>query len=364
MMRAIILAALAFATPAVAADKLEETFEALSTVPMSTKMARPVAVRVAMHIVDLKSFDDNSGTFEATADMRLTWDNPDLAYPIAEGLNGYKEWRASKAEVEIAKLWTPPMRIGNREGLPTFVERRLRIYPDGTVETITRTTAKYKTPIDVNKFPFDRQRLEFDIRVREETTNAVTLEHIQNDLDFSRPAKTVDLDGWDLGLMTLDRAIIKGWNGDRYSKITAALGVQRIPTSVVPVIFIPLFASLLIPLLVLWMNGIEDGEFKVDAFELANVMIGGLFSVIALGFTVSSTYTAVASGDNTVTRLFALNYCALAISLLVIILLYRFSIVQHLFNRYFQEEVFKAATWAVPVLTFATATAFVLVAAM
>ena len=33
------------------------------------------------------------------------------------------------------------------------------------------------------------------------------------------------------------------------------------------------------------MNRIEEGEFQIEAFEQANVIVGGLFAVVALNFT-------------------------------------------------------------------------------
>jgi len=127
-------------------------------------------------------------------------------------------------------------------------------------------------------------------------------------------------------------------------------------------IFIPLFASLLIPLMVLWMNSLDDGDFAVEAFELGNVVIGGLFAVIALNFTVNSEYGALGSGDNTVSRLFGLNYLLLAMSMGVVVLLYRFNIVKRLCGKYVQAELFTFLVWAIPLLVAATSVALLLAA--
>lgn len=116
------------------------------------------------------------------------------------------------------------------------------------------------------------------------------------------------------------------------------------------------------PLLALWLNRIDDGEFAVDAFELTNISIGGLFAVVALNFTVNSSFVKLATGDNPVMRLFGLNYFLLAVSIAVGILLYRFNIVRRLFGPYVQEEFFIFINWAIPVVVFATAAAMVLMA--
>ena len=68
------------------------------------------------------------------------------------------------------------------------------------------------------------------------------------------------------------------------------------------------------------------------------------------------------STDNTVRRLFALNYLALALSLIINLTLFRFNLPLRWFGRYVQEQVFLFLSWAVPLLVLATAVATLLVA--
>ena len=71
----------------------------------------------------------------------------------------------------------------------------------------------------------------------------------------------------------------------------------------------------------------------------------------------------MATGDNTVTRLFALNYVALGVGLAIVVLLYRYHLPMRLFGRYIQEQMFSYLSWAVPLLAVGTAVAFIFVAA-
>lgn len=141
-----------------------------------------------------------------------------------------------------------------------------------------------------------------------------------------------------------------------------SLDVRRLAGKTIPAIFIPLFASLFIPLLSMWLNKVDDGEFQIEAFELANIIIGGLFAVIALNFTIGAEYPALSAADNTVARLFGLNYISLATSLVVNLVLFRFNLIGRLFGKYVQEQVYLYLVWALPLLAMSTATAFVLVA--
>lgn len=332
-----------------------------ATIPLGKGL--PVVVKTALYILGIESFDDNKGTFEATTDLRLTWEDPRLRYQSTSAKTRYKEYRASAAEAEIARIWMPRFRYVNRVGDPSFTERRLRIFPNGTVEVIARTTAVYKTPVDVSSFPFDHQSLQVELMVQEDTVESVDLDFTHVDVEFSRVARNAELSGWTLGLVNLRRTLVNGWNGDRYAKVTASVDVSRLAASTIATIFIPLFASLLIPFLATWMNSSEDGVFAIDAFELANVIIGGLFAVIALGFTVSSAFPGIVSSDNAVTRLIGLNYVALAVGLIITVVFYRFNLPRRWFGPYVQEQAFRFLTWAFPFLFICTGLAFVMLAA-
>lgn len=240
----------------------------------------------------------------------------------------------------------------------------LRVCDDGQLELLTRSTGRFRTLVDPQEFPFDAQSLTLDLIERAHTSDEVRLHFGRGDEQFSRAAPAMELTGWRLGDVDLDAELVPGWNGERYSKVRASLRVQRVGIAGLTTIFIPLFASLLIPLLALWMNRPTAEGYEVPAFELANMGVGGLFSVIALSFAVSSEYSAVSVGDNTVTRLFALNYTTLALSLVTVVSLFRFNLVLRFFGPHVNREVFSFLLWALPLLTLATAVAFVLVSAV
>lgn len=359
---ALMLAALLSISPAVASTT-EKPADAAPLVSVPTGKGLPVVVRAALFFNQIQAFNDNQNTFEATTDLRLSWFDLRLRYPAEEGLNGYKEYRVSAAEAELAKMWTPRIRLVNRVGEPTFSERRLRIFPDGRVETIARTTATYKVPVDLSRFPFDHQSLLIELVVQEDTIETVDLDFSSEDVAFSRVASSVEMDGWTPGLVNLKRELVAGWNGDRYAMVLAALDVRRVASSTIATIFIPLFASLLIPFLATWMNRAVDDGFEVEAFELANVIIGGLFAVIALGFTISSAYPNLVSSDNTVSRLLGLNYVALAVGLVITVVFYRYRMPARWFGAYVQEQMFAFLSWAFPLMFIAIGLALVAVSA-
>jgi hypothetical protein len=330
----------------------------LTTLPLDKGL--PVVVRVGVFYQNISAFDENTGVFTGTVDSRLSWDDLRLRYPAADTPRGFQEYRGPKAEDKLKTLWSPGVAFTNLMDDPSYQVTNVRIFPTGRVEVMQRTTAQFSVGMDAGRFPFDQQTLAVEVEIRKENSNEAELIFLQEDLDFSRASQSIALDGWDAGLVNIKRQLRSGWYGEFHSALIVGLEVQRQASKVIAPIFIPLIPSLLIPLVGIWMNQVEEeGEFKVEAFELANVVVGGLFAVIALNFSINSAYTIIASGDNTVSRLFGLNYVTLGIALGVVVFMYRFNTLKRVYGSYVQEEAFLFLLWAVPVLVFGTATALI-----
>jgi hypothetical protein len=329
---------------------------------LPTGKGLPVQIKVGVAFLSIDSFSENTGTFKATVDLRLRWVDTRLRKPAAEANGPPKVLRGAEAQAQLDELWVPKVDVVNQRGDSSYAALGLRLYPDGQVEMTRRISGEFATPVDVGSFPFDHQDLRIELAVREQTADIVALEYEQDDLDFSRPSRNASLDGWEIGTVELSSVPLPGWYGATHSSVVASLEVTRVPAPIIASIFIPLFASMLIPLLGIWLNRIDDGLFQIETFELVNLIVGGLFAVIALNFTVNSTYQLLGSGDNPVSRLFALNYVALGIGLMINMVLFRFNVVGRWLGRYVQEQFYLFLTWAVPLLMLITAASVILVA--
>ena len=329
----------------------------LTSIPLDAGLPLNVRVGSAFNAITIS---ENDGVFTSTIDLRLRWRDSRLMYPASETPRGFYEFRGEAAQQKLGEIWSPQVELANSKDAAIESEG-LRIFSDGRVEILRRITGSFAVPFDATAFPFDKQVLLVEVASKQ-GNDQVTLLSLQDELSFSKVAEGLQIDGWDLGFVNIKKASVSGWYGEAGDKMLIGLGVARQPGKLIAPIFIPLLASLLIPLLAIWMNQAEGGEFKVEAFELANVIIGGLFAVIALNFTVNAEYKVIASGDNSVTRLFGLNYLTLAVGLLVIVLLFRFHLLKKVFGQYVQEQAFLFLSWAIPVLVFGTAATFFLVA--
>jgi Neurotransmitter-gated ion-channel ligand binding domain len=320
----------------------------------------PVIVRTGLRFEQITAINENEGSCTATVDLRLRWQDARLAYPKEDGA-AFQSFKDAAAEARMATMWVPTVELANANGPPSFRSTSLRIYPEGRVELMQRTTTRLITSFHPQRFPFDQQKLAAEVTVRGEDQDRVLLDYHQDDLDFSSARTNAQLDRWEMGLTNIRREPLPGLYGALHSRLWIELQIRRRFTMAMAPIFIPLFASLLIPLMAIYMNKMEDAEFQIDAFELCNIVIGGLFAVIALNFTVNSAYPMLGDADNTVTRLFGLNYLVLGAALTIIITLFRFNLVQRAFGKYVQEQLYLCLVWAGPLLVLATAIALLLV---
>lgn len=332
----------------------------LSSIPLA--MGLPVVVRTGVYFAALSSLNEADKTFDATIDIRLLWRDPRLQFPREQAPLGYLEFRGAEATTKLQSIWSPAITIANIVGDPTLTLHGLRIRPDGRVELVQRTVARFATDLDLAKFPFDRQTLRVELVSLRDSRDRVVLDFRQDDLDFSAVARTVALEDWQVGLLKLRRDVLPGWYGESHARLIASVEVVREPMRSAPAIFIPLLASLFIPLLALWLERVDDNDFAIEAFELANIVIGGLFAVIALNFTILASYPALAGSDNTVTRLFSLNYTTLAISAVANLVLFRFKLLKRWFGPHVPVVLYEFLVWAMPLLVLAVAAATLLIA--
>jgi hypothetical protein len=327
---------------------------------LPTLSGLPIRVNAAVTFVEIESFNENTATFKATVDVRLRWKDLRLRRPAAEAADPPRVLRGLEAQAELATLWVPDVELANQRGNPSYTTAGLRIFPDGQLELTRRTTAEFATPHEAERFPFDRQQLQVELAIRSRTSDVVALGCDQRDLDASRAAAGAHLDGWTLLHVTLRGEPLAGWYGATHARVVASLEIARHPGPTATAIAIPVLATLLIPLLVIWLNRVKDGQLQLEAHQLINLLIGGLFAVIALNLSINTRYTALSAGDNLVNRLLALCYVTLGISFLINLLLVRFRVAERLLGRYAQEQCYLVLRWAFPVLVLTMAGAMIL----
>ena len=123
----------------------------------------PVLVRTGLYFQGITDFDDNQGLFTGTVDMRLRWEDSRLRYAAETTPRGFQEFRGPKADEKVKEIWVPGVAFINLKDSPSYQATNLRIFPNGQVELMQRTTGQFAVQTDASNFPFDRQTLGVEI---------------------------------------------------------------------------------------------------------------------------------------------------------------------------------------------------------
>lgn len=316
----------------------------------------PVWVSIGLSVGQVSEIQETTGQFSATCDLRLAWRDPRLAFVDSGRGERRREFGGRRALVQLAKMWDPGIEISNLQGArlaEQVVDQTVWIGSDGQVEWIRRLRGNFGAKYDTSNFPLDRQSLTFDFLSAEYNRHSVLLTTDQSSQRFSQ-GQPADLPGWRLGRTVFRSDFVSHWNGSTHSSVTACVPAERRAAPYIAPIFTPLTATLLVPMLALWLNRWKHGNFQIEPFELMNITVGGLFATIALTLAIYSSYPFLSSGNNAVGRLFALNFWLLAFSTLVILGLFKTQLSERpLFSPFVAHELYRAICWVMPAATLA-----------
>ncbi len=148
-MRLIAIMLLVLCSPSMAANCTLER-EDLLTRP--DRDAGPTDVYVHTYVNDIVTINDAQQSFSSDVFIRIEWTDPRLAH-AAE----------TPCTVTIGDVWWPELQVMNRRAVQNIREVRPLVASDGTVSIVMRGFGEFSFNADLTDFPFDTQRLGFDI---------------------------------------------------------------------------------------------------------------------------------------------------------------------------------------------------------
>lgn len=322
----------------------------------------PIEVQTSSYFNSLSEISDADESFTAKVDLRFRWKDLRHAYDTRKIPQDRMVFPDAEVANKFKEMWHPAVQVLNIVDTPLAEEQLLYIYPNGQIEWFYRLHAKFKSPLDVMNFPFDQQKLPIELGLKENNDQLVVLTYDQDDLNYAGLSSQINLTTWDFGMVDLMPGTVTGLDTSAYSNLRITLSAQRRPWEYFWPVFVPIFAVMIVPVLAIWLNKFAEGAFQIEAFELVNMIVGGLFAIIALNFTINSAFPSLASGDNTIVRLFGLNYLLIAIALLINIVVFKSEFVFNWLGKYRIQALYQFLCWGIPVLTLTLATAIILVA--
>ncbi len=325
--------------------------ENLSDFPSDSPI--PIPVSVGVRLIKLEEIQEAEGTFSATLDVRLAWTDPRLK----SARQGQFGSRAARASLET--IWNPGVQLQNLRGQESdnLVDEALWISEQGEVEWIRRLRGSFEASFDTSNFPFDRQDLSLIFLGNEYDRNQIALVSDQAAQRFAQ-GKLPEIPGWEMRRGAVTSSLESHWNGNTHSRIAYEFSIRRDPWRYVAPIFTPVLATLLVPVLAVWLNRWGENTFQIEAYEFMSLAVGGLFATIALTLAVYSSYPFLSSGRNVVGHLFTLNYLLLATAGLVILGLFRSQRQEKpVLSPGVAYELYQGVCWAIPAAALIAAAA-------
>ena len=110
-------------------------------------------ISIGVYLVDLSSIDDLKQEFTADLYIVARWRDARLSRPEAAS-------SGLQRTMSLFEIWNPHLDILNRRGSETTLPETVRVDPEGNVEYAQRFRGQFASPMDLRRFPRDRQTLE------------------------------------------------------------------------------------------------------------------------------------------------------------------------------------------------------------
>ena len=239
----------------------------------------PVIVTASFELRDINDINDEAETFEFTGVLKLSWHDPRQAFdPVAEGIEE-KMYMGSFQFNEIFTGWFPQVILVNESGLYEKHGVLLRVRPDGSLTLLETVDAAAKVDLNLQRYPFDRQRLEAIFEVLGFDSNEVVLrvEPGSNDgvLNFDQLFQMPQwyLTGINSSIGTRNNTPIAG-NGTATSTFVVSMDLQRRSFFILRLVVLPLMIMVILSWSVFWMD-------KSSLGDRTSVSFIGILTVVA-----------------------------------------------------------------------------------
>lgn len=226
-------------------------------------------VRIGVVLLDISKIDDSEQVFYIDAYVVFEWRDSRLATGTAES-----------RRVSLDSIWHPGLLLANARGLETRLPWVATVDGDGAVTVRQRVAGPLAVDLDLRDFPFDTQRLTFDI---------VSYLHTPSELGFSadsvliaRP-ETFSAEGWSFEPVETERSVLRlAEAGPGAPSLSFAIVAERSAAFYILTLAVPLTLVVLLSWVLHWIPP-EPVTARIGTASAT------VFSLIALSVTFRLT---------------------------------------------------------------------------
>lgn len=249
----------------------------------------PTVVQVGFYLSDINDVNEQQETFEFEGRLISTWRDPRQAFDPDVAGTLLKTYTGHYAFTELFEGWWPQFVLANESG--EFAEQGvvLKVAPDGVLRLVQEINAIAEMPLDLHRFPFDRQHFTAKFLVLGYELSEIRLEP---DIDSTgRDDGGVQIAQWSLKGVEIEtdvfRPHLEGNVQPEYSRFSVSFDMQRRPQFMLRIVTFPLILLCLLCASVFWMDHESLGDRMGISFT-------GLLTVVAYQFLVSGQLPTIA----------------------------------------------------------------------
>ena len=299
----------------------------------------PVTVSVGFFLSDVNEVDEQRETFEFEAILTLKWRDPRQAFEPDEIGVRERTYQGNYQFSEVFDGWWPQLILGNESGDFQSHAVLLRIAPDGAATLVTEIHAVAEMPMELRRFPFDRQGFDAVFEVLGYGQDRVVL--VPDAATSGGSEQGVNIAQWELlGLRVAAREydpVYEDGHDGALSQIVVTLEMARRPAHMLQVVVLPLTFLVVLTFSVFWM----DRESLGDRMDISFI---GILSVVAYQIIVSDAMPAIAYFTLMTGFLYS-TYLVLAVGVIVNLVV---SKLDQSGRRDLGDRVDHTCRWAVP----------------
>jgi hypothetical protein len=242
---------------------------------------KPVAVSVALHVINLADIDEVSERFNLMCYLVAQWHDPRLAFNPRGPTERFHVFTPNQ-------IWHPRLEFINELGAHSTGDASLRVSPNGTVLYVELTSGELSTRFRLRRFPFDRQALQVIIHPFVGQALAVILSADQAHTWISgEESEYSSLAQWQMmGIKASDSQVSISARFGPIPEARFEILVRRKYRYYIWKIFVPLLLMVTLSWSVYWID-------PKDLSSQVQISITTILTVIAFAFSLSLTLPKV-----------------------------------------------------------------------
>ncbi len=241
-------------------------------------------VDVIFYLSDISAIDDKAETFHVKGQLTMRWKDPRLAFDPASAGVPEKTYQGTFQFLEIFTGWWPQVVVANGVDTSEMAGVTLRVRPDGAVSLFQEIGVTARSPMNLRRYPFDRQQLRLIFESQAFLGTEVELTSQITDL----PERHIRVPEWNLLSLNAEPHIEQDDISDRtYSYLFVTLDMARRPAYTIWAVAVPMSLIVLLSMAVFWMDRESLGS-RMD------VSFIGLLTIVAFQSLVSSDLPDIA----------------------------------------------------------------------